>query len=163
MLLNASNGNLIASNIFIDSNQNNINIEILQGGFTNPFSFSVITGGARAIRKTGPDQALFLGLTINYDRDDAAILIEQGILIFGLGGITNNNAGLNASAIFVNNGAILSFNNGTLIVADNGLNKAISGQAGGIFSYLLTVFATSNNRVESALTSLLQNSTPNFV
>lgn len=163
LLVNAIGGNLIASNLFIDSNQANINIEILSGGFLSPFSFSTISGGSRAIRKSGPDQALFLGTTINYDGDDAAVLIEQGQIIFGLGGITNNNAGNNAAAFFVNAGAFLIFNNGTLIIADNVVNKAISGQAGGFFMYLLPVFATANDRVEAALTSVLQNSTPNFV
>lgn len=163
LLVNAIGGNLVASDLFIDSNQANINVEILNGGFMSPFSFSTISGGSRAIRKSGPDQALFLGTTINFDGDTAAIIVEQGQLIYGLGGITNNNAGVNASGIYVAAGAFLIFNTGNLIIADNAVNKAVSGVAGGFFIYILPIFGTSNDRVEAALTSIAQNTTPNFV
>lgn len=153
-------GSLYFINTSFDSNQNAIclNLEGPNLVITGYIGISNINGGNKAIRfNKASRQANLLGCTINSPTysspTNASIDLLGGTLIFSLGGLGAPNTGTNPCGVFVDNGAVMMLFMCSNQVQDNGSNRLVEGNSGGILmNGVVFNFPMTTNKVSPNLT-----------
>lgn len=157
---NFSNGNLYFINTSFDSNQDAIclNMEGPSLTIAGVVGISSITGGKKSLRfNSSGKQANLLGCSINkpnfLSTTQAAIDVLTGMVIFSLGGMDSPSVGSNPCGAFIDNGAVMMLFVCSNLVQDNGSNRLVEGNSGGILMYgLVFNFPATTNKVSPNLT-----------